>query len=139
MEQLVDHDAFQLNQDGTTAWERFLSLLVAFWSAVVGFFKSLGPSKDYMPRVYTPRNPVYLNARKRDPATIITNVLTDEMRDAQAQRHGDGPDADAGDGGHDWVKPASKEDTREFERVSIREFVESRCPTMSKGGYSHVQ
>lgn len=137
MEQFLDHDNMQTDQDVTTAWERFVSLLVIFGNAVVAFFKSIWARGDYMPKVYTPTKPAFFTARKRDPATIITNLLTDEKREAQASGalpHHDEPE---GTGQQPVLDKGAKTiatlQQRETESVSLRSFVESRCPTMKKG------
>lgn len=131
MEQFLDHDTKQLvDQDVTTAWERFLSLLVAFGNAVVALFKPLWQRGDYMPRLYSPTNPAYFTARKRDSASIITNLLTDEKRAAQAS--GSAHLSIRANGGCD-AKAMALSHARDTETVSIRSFVESRCPTMKQG------
>ena len=138
MEQFLDHDNMQTDQDVTTAWERFVSLLVAFGTAVVVFFKSFWARGNYMPILFTPTNPAYFTARKRDPATIVTNLLTDEKREAQAtgtaaqgQDELSAPPEEPAKG-----KEITVSNQRETETVSIRSFVESRCPTMKKGASS---
>lgn len=130
MEQFIDHDNIMTDQDVTTAWERFLSLLVAFGQAVIAFFKAPWQRGDYMPRLYTPTNPAYFTARKRDPATIITNLLTDEKRAAQAS--GAAHLTTSGDVNCD-AKAMALSQIRDTETVSVRSFVESRCPTMKQG------
>jgi hypothetical protein len=137
MEQFLDHDNMQGDQDVTTAWERFVSLLVVFCNAVVAFFRSIWARGDYMPKLYTPTNPAFFTARKRDPATIVTNLLTDEKREAQASgaavAHNDEDEAAASTHLDKSAKAIAISQQRETESVSIRSFVESRCPTMKKG------
>lgn len=126
MEQFIDHDADAADVT-TTAWERILSLLVGLYSSILSLFSSVWARGDYLPRLTTPNDPAYFTARKRDAATIITNLLTDEKRAAQAngETHGDGGESDN--------KALELSKKRGTEVVSIRSFVESRCPTMKQG------
>jgi len=139
MEQFLDHDNMQKpDQVVTTGWERFISLLVAFGTMVMAFFKAVWARGDYMPKLYTPTNPAGFNARIRDPATIVTNILTTTTADGGAGADKKKQEGAQTAGATNAVFRDEKEITlsqqqRETEPVSIRSFVEGRCPTMQKG------
>ncbi|KAF8323184.1 hypothetical protein DL93DRAFT_639381 [Clavulina sp. PMI_390] len=120
MAHLLDHSSMQLkDKNVTSGWERFLSMLVAFGNAVLAFFRSLVPKSDYMPKLFSPSAPTYFTARRRDPATIITNKWA-------------AVDAGANFDEIDDKTALAIAENRATETVSIRSFVEARCPTMKK-------
>lgn len=117
-----------------TPWQNLVSLLVAVYNTILGFLKALVAPADYMPRLYSPREPVYFQALKRAPEDIITNKLTAEMRERQAngehQQHSTPDEPEVGLYANEKAPVKSK---RETETVSIRSFVEARCPSLRKG------
>ncbi len=126
------YDRSHLDKDiiYTTPWENFVTLLIALFQAIVSFFQNLFTPGDYMPRIYTPNNPAYWKAYKRDPKDIITNTLTAELRERQANGELGPANVDNDD---KKTKYDVKSKKRELETVSIRSFVTSRCPSLHKG------
>ena len=124
-----DHSHLDKDIIYTTPWENFISLLIVLYEAIVSFFQSLFAPGDYMPRIYTPSNPTYWKAYKRNPKDIITNTLTAEVREKQANGELE-PGLDDDEEKEKYDVRARK---REVETVSIRSFVSSRCPSLHKG------
>lgn len=79
-------------------------------------------------RLYTPKEPAYFQAKQRDLKDIVTYALTEEVRG----RHARGFEAQTPpDKAPVIVDGGEKE--RPKEAVSIRSFVEARCPSLLKG------
>lgn len=119
--------------------ESYGAMLLSIIHTIVQFFRTLAAAiftpTDYSVQMYYPTAPAYFQAKKRAPEDVVTTRLTEENR----KKHSQGFIGEEYEEGYaPFEKPDEEQQKRPTETVSVRSFLESRCPSLLKGAYPPI-